>query len=98
MTDRLWQELLGLRELRADHWAAQRGDGLILAEVLIQMAQWGITVPIVTAAVFATAQTVEALLYPSAVNPVTGGGLWFLLIPLPLLIIPFHLCRCLSCH
>jgi len=102
MTERLWQELLCLRELRADRWAAERGDRLILAEVLIQMAQWGMAVPIATASVFATAQTVEqrveALLYPSELNPATGGGLWFLLIPVPLGVIPLHLYLCLSCH
>lgn len=34
-TDELWQELLLLRELRADRWAAQRVDPLILAEALL---------------------------------------------------------------
>jgi Zn-dependent protease with chaperone function len=38
-TERLWQELLLLRELRADRWAAERVDGLLLAESLLQMAQ-----------------------------------------------------------
>jgi Zn-dependent protease with chaperone function len=33
-TDALWQELLLLRELRADRWAAQRVDPLLLAEAL----------------------------------------------------------------
>lgn len=33
----LWQELLVLRELRADHWAAQRVDPLVLAEALLQV-------------------------------------------------------------
>ena len=34
-TESLWQELLLLRELRADYWAAQRVDALILAEALL---------------------------------------------------------------
>ncbi len=33
-TDSLWQELLLLRELRADRWAAQQVDPLLLAEAL----------------------------------------------------------------
>jgi Zn-dependent protease with chaperone function len=33
-TDALWRELLLLRELRADRWAAQRVDPLLLAEAL----------------------------------------------------------------
>ncbi len=35
--DSLWQELLVLRELRADHWAAQQVDPLLLAEALLQV-------------------------------------------------------------
>ena len=38
-TERLWQELLLLREMRADRWAANRVDPLLLAESLLQMAQ-----------------------------------------------------------
>lgn len=34
-TEALWQELLRLRELRADRWAAQRVDPLLLAESLV---------------------------------------------------------------
>jgi hypothetical protein len=34
-TEALWQELLLLRELRADQWAAQRVDPLLLAEALL---------------------------------------------------------------
>ena len=33
----LWQELLLLRELRADQWAAQQVDPLVLAESLLLM-------------------------------------------------------------
>jgi Zn-dependent protease with chaperone function len=36
-SESLWQELLLLRELRADRWAAQHTDALLLAEVLLQM-------------------------------------------------------------
>lgn len=34
-TESLWQELLALRELRADRWACQQVDGLVLAESLL---------------------------------------------------------------
>jgi Zn-dependent protease with chaperone function len=36
-SESLWQELLLLRELRADRWAAQHTDALLLAEALLQM-------------------------------------------------------------
>ena len=36
-TQALWEELLLLRELRADRWAAQYADGLLLAESLLAM-------------------------------------------------------------
>jgi Zn-dependent protease with chaperone function len=38
-TDTLWQELLLLRELRADRWAAQAVDPLLLAESLLLVVQ-----------------------------------------------------------
>ena len=38
-TGSLWQELLLLRELRADRWAAQRVDPLLLAESLLLVVQ-----------------------------------------------------------
>jgi Zn-dependent protease with chaperone function len=36
-TEALWQELLILRELRADRWAAQTVDNLLLAEALLSV-------------------------------------------------------------
>jgi len=36
-TQALWEELLLLRELRADRWAAEQVDGLLLAESLLAM-------------------------------------------------------------
>lgn len=36
-TQVLWEELLLLRELRADRWASQYSDGLLLAESLLEM-------------------------------------------------------------
>jgi Zn-dependent protease with chaperone function len=40
-TEVLWQELLTLRELRADRWAAQRVDPLVLGEALVQVVGYG---------------------------------------------------------
>lgn len=39
-TESLWQDLLLLREMRADRWAAERIDGLLIAEALLQMTQF----------------------------------------------------------
>lgn len=36
-TEALWQELLLLREIRADCWAAERVDPLLLAEMLVKL-------------------------------------------------------------
>ncbi len=41
-TEALWQELLTLRELRADRWAAQRVDPLVLGEALLQVVGYGV--------------------------------------------------------
>ncbi|MBF2000446.1 MAG: M56 family metallopeptidase [Synechococcales cyanobacterium M58_A2018_015] len=38
-TEALWQELLLLRELRADRWAAQQVDALLIAEALLLMTR-----------------------------------------------------------
>ncbi|MGF1537968.1 MAG: M56 family metallopeptidase [Elainellaceae cyanobacterium] len=38
-TDSLWQELLLLRELRADAWAASHVDAILLAEALLTVVQ-----------------------------------------------------------
>ncbi|MEO0408623.1 MAG: M56 family metallopeptidase [Cyanobacteria bacterium P01_A01_bin.135] len=39
-TDALWQELLLLRELRADRWAVQHVDALLLAEALLTVVRY----------------------------------------------------------
>ncbi|MDC0832749.1 hypothetical protein AY599_12210 [Leptolyngbya valderiana BDU 20041] len=38
-TEAIWDELLLLREIRADRWAAQQVDGLLLAESLLTVAK-----------------------------------------------------------
>jgi Zn-dependent protease with chaperone function len=71
-TPALWQELLLLRELRADHWAAQRVDPLLLAESLLLTVQDSAIAPDYCAAFSAVAppsrleERVEALLMASA--------------------------------
>lgn len=44
-TESLWQDLLLLRELRADQWAAQRVDALTLAETLLFVVRSASTTP-----------------------------------------------------
>ena len=102
-TEALWQELLLLREVRADSWAARRVDSLVLAESLMSV----ITAPLVTTeaicASFSSAaprsrlaQRVDALL--AEVPEATRLSHWFwtslcVAIALslsPLTTIPFH--------
>lgn len=102
-TEALWQELLLLREVRADEWAARRVDGLVLAESLMSV----ITAPLLnTEAICASfscaaprsrlAQRVDALLAESPT--ITKPSSWlraaqWMAIALslsPLTTIPFH--------
>ncbi|HBL13246.1 MAG TPA: Zn-dependent protease with chaperone function [Cyanobacteria bacterium UBA11162] len=98
-TDALWQELLVLRELRADCWATQYVDPLLLAESLL----WVVSHPMMQSENFCAAlycvapqtrleERIEALLaepdclyYPS-----WKSWTWLLLAFLPLAAIPFH--------
>ncbi len=94
----LWQELLLLRELRADAWAAQSVDPLLLAESLLQVVQ----VPAVAAderwATFADrsapqrfAARIDALLAGSVSAPPGGDRrCWWCLASLPLLAAFWH--------
>ena len=43
-TEALWEEMLLLRELRADRWAAEQVDGLLLAESLLAMVSNNISI------------------------------------------------------
>ncbi len=102
-TEALWQELLLLREVRADRWAARNVDSLVLAESLMSV----ITAPLMaTEAVCAgfscaaprsrLAQRIDALLLDESASGFTGSSwtLWqkgAIAIALsPLLTIPFH--------
>ncbi|NJK53722.1 MAG: M56 family metallopeptidase [Leptolyngbyaceae cyanobacterium SU_3_3] len=98
-TEALWQELLILRELRADRWAAQTVDPLLLAEALL----WVVSAPQIQpeglCASFSSAvvknrlnERIDALLKPSEEGSSEGtrSWLWLLWVSLPLLAVPFH--------
>lgn len=104
-TEALWQELLTLRELRADRWAAQRVDPLVLGEALLQVVGYGVIEPSTAGWVgFALEmqpdfgqrlqERIDALLQETPEEPSPslrmGGWAWFGLALLPLLVIPFH--------
>lgn len=42
-TEKLWQELMLLREIRADRWAVRSVDALVLAESLLSVIQAPLT-------------------------------------------------------
>jgi Zn-dependent protease with chaperone function len=101
-TATIWQELMMLRELRADRWAADRTDPLLVAEALLAIVQ---NTPIfaenICAAFSQTAtadrftQRITALLdrpaFPDApTTPHHQTWAWLLLALLPFLTIPFH--------
>ncbi len=96
-TEALWQELLMLRELRADRWAAQQIDSLLLAEALLVVAsaptqQWeGVGLENAVTRDRLT-ERIDALLV--APEPLTSvplwQWLWLMLALIPLLAIPFH--------
>ena len=95
-TEQLWQELLLLRELRADGWAAQRVDPLLLAETLLLMVK----TPVVNSASYLAAsatassrleERIEALISsPKASQSSTWVWVWLLLGLLPLLTVLLH--------
>lgn len=98
-TDALWQELLVLRELRADNWAALRVDPLLLAESLLMVvSDRALELDVFCAALAAPRigdrleQRIDALL----ANPQKISNIhwqtwaWFLLAFLPLTTVMFH--------
>jgi Zn-dependent protease with chaperone function len=98
-TEALWQELLILRELRADRWAAQRVDNLLLAESLLTV----VSTPMMESENFMAAfsptvppnrlqERIEALLgEPEVSTSVTWWAWSWVLVPLlPLMAVPFH--------
>ncbi|MDJ0706701.1 MAG: M56 family metallopeptidase [Leptolyngbyaceae cyanobacterium MO_188.B28] len=98
-TEALWQELLLLREIRADQWAAQQIDKLILAESLIQVVQTPLLASEEICAAFSCdapcsrlEQRINALLDETYYTPSPNFIPWMrLLITLsPLMLVPFH--------
>ncbi|MFB2922879.1 MULTISPECIES: M56 family metallopeptidase [Aerosakkonema] len=98
-TESLWQELLVLRELRADSWAAKFVDPLLLAESLLQVVSYPAMESDSLCATFSSAvrknrlqQRIDALLgEPESARQLSWWS-WVLLLTafLPLIVIPFH--------
>jgi Zn-dependent protease with chaperone function len=98
-TEPLWQELLVLREIRADSYAAAQVDPLVLAESLLLVVSDS---PVLSSTVCCAAlgtsssdrleQRIEALLTPPEPNPEAQLQSWhgFLLAFLPLVTVIFH--------
>lgn len=97
-TEVLWQELLLLRELRADQYAALKTDAFLLAEALLLVAQNTPILPEDGCIAFNQAasksrlvQRIEALLgEPVSMNP-SAWKLWGSLLPM---LIPFIAIYC----
>lgn len=98
-TEALWQELLLLREIRADRWAAERVDALLLAESLLLVVSTPIMASESFCAAFSCAaprnrlqERIEALLgEPESSNhPNYWTWVWVILALLPLIAVPFH--------
>jgi beta-lactamase regulating signal transducer with metallopeptidase domain len=95
----LWQELLLLRELRADQWAAQQVDALLLAETLLLVVKDPLISPEINCAAFGTPapanrleERIEALLTRTE-QSYNGRGvrfIWMLTALLPLLTLLLH--------
>ena len=102
-TESLWEELLVLREIRADRWAAMRVDALLLAESLLMV----VSTPMIGSESFCAAfsravphnrlqERIEALLGESELEsePFNQSNswtwYWVVLTLLPLIAVPFH--------
>ena len=98
-TQDLWEELLLLRELRADRWAAQKLDGLLLAESLLAMVSSNMLPSETFAAAFGSTNTsdrleerIDFLLADPEPLPQFSWRslLWFGFALLPLAVLPLH--------
>jgi Zn-dependent protease with chaperone function len=100
-TEAIWQELLVLRELRADRWASMQTDALLLAEALLLVVGQSPRFDETICAAFSSitppsrlAQRIEALLTEVEPTHQTHLGiehwLWLFFAVLPLVAIPFH--------
>lgn len=105
-TEALWQELLLLREMRADFWAAQQVDPLLLAESLLQVASNVSVLSDSCCTAFSCSaardrlqERIDALLSPDLGIQHSSLWSWNWLLPiLPLLVVPFHTCAHLTNH
>jgi Zn-dependent protease with chaperone function len=93
----LWHKLLLLRELRADDWAAQRCDRLLLAEsllILVQLPLWSDQCAAFSPAMPSNRleERIDALLCaPQCLSsPSLNAWSWLVWSLLPLLLVPFH--------
>ncbi|NJR48397.1 MAG: M56 family metallopeptidase [Leptolyngbyaceae cyanobacterium CSU_1_3] len=96
-TESLWQELLLLRELRADQWAAQRVDALTLAEALLLVVRSTSAQHHHCAAFYDTTSATRLeeridflLTQPEITQSQYQLWIWLLPIALPILTIPLH--------
>lgn len=98
-TQALWQELLLLRELRADAQAAQQVDPLVLAESLVLVVRSSMMPMTSFCAAFSAVtqsdrltERIEALLTSQEppTQPQIKWSFWLLLAFLPLATVPFH--------
>ena len=97
-TDALWEELLALRELRADRWAADRIDPLLLAESLLFFASERVRMGKDFCAAFSQVvgrnrlqERIEALLTPESSSGLNWWDWsWLFLAFVPLFAVPFH--------
>lgn len=99
-TSKLWQQMLTIRELRADYWSAQRVDKLILAQALLNLAtqvnsylnkqpDWNFAIELSDGNSQRLAQRVEALLTECKYPP-KYQWCWLSVSLLPLLTILLH--------
>ncbi len=97
----LWEELLSLRELRADWKATETVDPLLLAESLITIAKFNVTYPEVSCAALSCTATksrleerIEALINQEEAftPPLASLGRELLWALTPLATIPWHQC------
>ncbi|MDY7014824.1 MAG: M48 family metalloprotease [Cyanobacteriota bacterium] len=100
-SEALWQELLTLRELRADRWASDRVDALLVAEALLIVVRSANELPDPDhfCAAFSRPappnrlqERIDALLETTEAVPPSPWWAWSwgVLLILPLLAVPFH--------
>ena len=98
-TEALWQELLLLRELRADRKAAEQIDSILLAESLLQVAQNTVQENSLLCANFSCTvpknrleERIDFLLDDNNLIPSFSwwNWSWIILLFIPVLTIPFH--------